>query len=1502
MKSLKLIFLNFCILVISTGTLFSQVKPVFSGDPAKFREELLVFMGPDLSEENNAVVQEFLTKWDSAGFSTENMTMILDLSSQLTGRQIRAVPQFSQFLQTLNDFCLYERNDSFLSYWLTGFSEMIFNPAIRNESIVRYIQNTSLLIKENLLINTGSVKWKVKNADLLFEHDTSFMIVLKDATLTCYSQRDSTEIYNVSGIYYPDQQQFKGEKGIVTWEKAGFAREDVYAEINNYTIDIKRNIFSCDSSRLTHKTYFKTPVYGILTDQAATIMNKERATYPQFETYTKQFHIEGMYKGINYDGGLAFEGANVKGIGENIAPARISLFRNDTLFMKIESADFIFTASGLHSQEISATIYLRPDSVYHSNLGFSFNANTRRVNLFRTNNPVSRSPYYDTYHNIDMYFDNLSWDMEGSRLIMSRPMGAAMGQALFESSTFFNSDDFLKLMGLDDYHPLTRLKNFSEYYYSRTFPISEFARWLNKSEEYVIGLCIDMANRGFVFYDSANQEVTIKEKTEDYINSFAGKIDYDVLSIFSETKAPLDNALLDLENFDLTVNGVRNVFLSDSQNVTIYPYNQQIILGRDRDFRFDGVVRAGLFAFYGHDFNFSYDTFKINLHRIDSIKIAMETGETDELGNPLIKQINSLIQLSKGEVYIDDPENKSGRRSLSKYPIVNATAPSYIFYDRIPGLEGIYNKENFYFKIDPFIFENIDHYSLEDMNLKGEFYAGNILSPTRQYLIIRENNSLGFDMTIPPEGVDIYEGKARLFDRINMSNNGLIGSGTLKHLTSTTRADEFHFFPDSMLTSASTFNIAEDESGVFPEVSGQETDIKWMLKSDEWIASNSKGNNFRMFGNGTTLDGNIILKTASLSGSGAINTTDSRINSNHYSFSAYDIKADTAEYNLKSPSTSGYAFIAENAKTNVNFKTGLTRFHLNTDTSVVKFPEIQYICTMTDFEYNQKERILSMEQQGQKSAGLMNKEDLLRVSLNNPEKPTFFAVNSLSDTISFNSLYARYNVDQEFIEAENINYIPIADALIQPENGKIKITRRARIEKLQNAVVAVNNLHLLHSGEINIESTKRYSGSAIYDYIDDSNNIYPISFPEITVDTLTTNAIGFIAADDNFMLSPAFTFTGDVSLSARSKELLFTGSAGILHDCRPIRSYPVKFKSLIDPANVLIPLSEKPRDINDNMVFSGSYLNIDSIHVYPAFLSQQKSWRDAGIVTASGVLWFNKSQNKYQISAKEKIADPALNGNMVSLDKSQCVLTGEGKLNFGATFGLLNMDCAGNIVHTTDSNKLEIKAILALDFYFSADALKMMSDDFRMMPTLKPVNINSDFNKKGMKDLIGADAAVKLREEADLFGISGNLPKGFNYEILLNDVTLHWNEASSSFRSSGKIGIGFIGDQQINVYVDGYVDIQRRRSGDMIDIYLKADGSTWYYFSYIRGVMMAQSGNNNFNTLLSTIKLKLRKHPDSSVREPYTYMIAVEDRLGRFLRRMQGVEDNEPSVLDGIVR
>jgi hypothetical protein len=1494
----KLVFLSFIILAFIPDVLLSQIKSAFSGDRTKFRTELTAFMGPNLNPDQLTNLNTFLSRWDSAAFSPEIMDKIINVSSQLSSRQMRPTPYFNDFLVTLNYFIEYKRDIVFFTNWLKGLSEIAFNQMFTNDNIDKYFMNSSLMVKENVLFESGSVKWKVKNSTLNFLHDTAIYVTISNATLTCYVQKDSTELYNVSGNYYPELQQFRGTKGLVTWEKAGYSRKDVFAELTDYKINMTKSSFAFDSARLTHTTYFKTPVLGLLEDQALTFINKDKANFPRFETYVKEFKIRNIYKGVNYEGGLTFEGANVKGNGKNAAPAKITLFRNDTLYLNIRSKEFLFSKDGLGSQEVALSLYLDKDSIYHSNLGFSYFAATRQVNLFRTSNPVSKSPYFDSFHGLDMYFEYLSWNMNESKIVLSHARGASMGRAQFESVSFFNSDYFLQMMGLDDYHPLNRLIKFAEWYYSETFPVGEFARWLDKPVEAVTGLCIDMANKGFVFYDRTNNEITIKKKTKDYLDSYAKRKDYDIIKIVSETKAPVDNAILDLKKYGLTVNGVSGFQLSDSQKVAIYPYNKQLVIGKNRDISFDGIVEAGLFTVFGHKFLFSYDTFKIRLQKIDSIKISVETDKKDKLGNPIISSVDNLIQLGTAELFIDKPDDKSGLKGLKQYPIINATTNSYIFYDKIPGLEGVYKQKDFYFKVDPFTYENIDHYTHQDMNLSGEFVGGNILKPMRQYLVIQENNSLGFNMNIPPEGIDVYGNRGVLYNALSMSNKGLTGSGTMKHLTSVTVSDEFKFFPDSMITHASTFNIGKDSSGIFPVLKSQDVDIKWLTQKDKWIATTSTGKTFNMFENGTTLDGKLTLSPAKLFGTGIINLTDSRITSNLFNFASNAIKADTADYTLKSLSTSGYSFIAENANTEINFDLRNAHFRLNTDSSVVKFPEIEYICTMTDFTYNMENRVLNMEQKGKSNTPLLTTDKLLKLDFARLDKPTFFATNNISDTVAFSSWKGSYHLDQEYIEAENINYIHIADALIQPENGKIVINRRAKIQQMQNSIIALNHRHILHNAKIDIESTKRYTGSAVYDYVDDNKEIQHINFPVLEVDTATTYARGYIPVSQKFMLSPAFSFTGDVALSARADNLLFTGAAGVLHNCRTLDSYTIKFKSEIDPKNVMIPVSDKPRDMNDNLVFSGSYINIDSIHIYPAFLSAQKSWTDVALVNSNGWLYFEKAKGRYLIASREKLIDQTLPGNMIAFDKNYCVLSGEGNINFGAKLDLVNLATAGKVIHSIDSGKVDIDAILALDFHFSAEALKVMADEIRMMPSLKPVNLNSDLNSKGMKDLLGVNVASQLKEEMDLFGTSKNLPKEFSYKLLLNDVKLFWNEATSSFRSSGKIGIGFIGPQPVNVYVDGYIEIQRRRSGDNFDIYLKGDESTWYYFSYFKGVMMTQAGNNEYNAIIAKTKLNDRKDPKSTIKAPYTYMIAVENRLARFLQRMSDskVEDNSGDI------
>jgi hypothetical protein len=91
------------------------------------------------------------------------------------------------------------------------------------------------------------------------------------------------------------------------------------------------------------------------------------------------------------------------------------------------------------------------------------------------------------------------------------------------------------------------------------------------------------------------------------------------------------------------------------------------------------------------------------------------------------------------------------------------------------------------------------------------------------------------------------------------------------------------------------------------------------------------------------------------------------------------------------------------------------------------------------------------------------------------------------------------------------------------------------------------------------------------------------------------------------------------------------------------------------------------------------------------------------------------------------------------------------------------------------------------------------------------------------------------------------------------------------------------------------VELQRKRSGDLLDIYLKAKNNSWYWFSYFRGILMSYSSNLTYNDILTNTKERDRKDPKSNSRLEYEYMPGLPDRLQRFLRRMEsggtGIEE-----------
>ena len=102
----------------------------------------------------------------------------------------------------------------------------------------------------------------------------------------------------------------------------------------------------------------------------------------------------------------------------------------------------------------------------------------------------------------------------------------------------------------------------------------------------------------------------------------------------------------------------------------------------------------------------------------------------------------------------------------------------------------------------------------------------------------------------------------------------------------------------------------------------------------------------------------------------------------------------------------------------------------------------------------------------------------------------------------------------------------------------------------------------------------------------------------------------------------------------------------------------------------------------------------------------------------------------------------------------------------------------------------------------------------------------------------------------------------------------------------------------MNKKYEGYVEIVKKRSGDLLDIYLKIDNRNWYYFGYSRGVLQTLSSNQQYISLIKDQKVKERRLKVGRGETSYLYLLSTDRKKNMFLRRWREKLANEQEDLE----
>lgn len=1471
----------FSIIALGVGiSLQAQTLRQFTHERQAFYDEAYKIMNDVDRRETKAFMDaKFGPFWlNSQIYDDTQAEKIYAVADVILKKRLRPFPFYETYFTCLMSFPGSPQEGNGFDTWIDILLSLEKGS---KKDLEDFLSMSLSLFSDNVFYESSSTLWKTDNPNWEFKYDgKEATIAIPNGNLICRAKGDSSVIYATSGEYYPKNQKFFGKDGKITWERAGLDPNETYAVIQKpYELNIRTTWFIIDSVQF-YNSFFSYPLMGIVEDKILANITAEKATYPQFSSYAKRLSIDNIVDKVDYSGGFRMEGANLQGYGSEQEPAILTFKRDDIPQLISYARFYAIKPDRISSQDARVVIMLNNDSIVHPSLKFRFRNDKRELDLIRTDEGLSKSPYYNSYHQVDMYFESFRWNIDDPIIRMGNLPGSTETRAAFESANFFRMLRYTSIQGMDKINPLYGIQRYARQINSDYMDAQNLANSMGYRLEDYIPRLIDLANKGYVNYEISTGLVEVRQKLYDYIQAAAGNIDYDVIIFNSDVKGGT-NAELNLINLDLSLKGVNQILLSDSQNVAIYPKNGEVNLRKNRNFNFGGVIKSGRFEFYGQEYAFDYDKFQIDLIAVDSCQLYVEDFDPK---SKALRRVKNVIEGIQGTLQIDNPFNKSGLQdAFSEYPILTSAKNSYVYYDNRNIQGGVYERDKVYFELEPFVLDSLDKFDTDNVAFEGKFMSGGIFPELTEQLGIQKDYSLGFVRATPAEGLPLYGSKAVFKNDIVVNYNGIQGDGDLEYLTSVSSSNQFTFFPDSTRGITTSFvNHTTAGPPEVPEAHAAEVDLAYYPIDDKLIAGVMKSPISLFEEQAMATKGYVELNPNGLTGFGIVEFSGAELESNLITYNQNTFSSDTAEFRLLAMTDANMAFKTDNVNAFINFDERVGEFKSNGDETIVEFPVNQYLCYMDEFKWYMDDDNVEMQTSREMATDFVIDTEL------NMSRSNFFSTRPEQDSLNFMSPKAVYDLKSYTITASEIPWILVADARITPSDGTVVIHRRAKMDPLANATILTNYItqyHTIHDASVNILSRNDYVGSGEYIYVDENKQEKIIAINTIGVDsTLQSVGSGKITEADRFYLSPHFEYQGHVHLFANQKHLNFDGSTRIIHSCERLERNWMNFTASIDPMDVKIPVDSVLIDNRGNPVDIGMKLTKSPYEIYGTFLSASINDDDQPVLTSRGLLTFNKASQQYEVAAEDKLKQNKLPGNFVSLSTNSCDLTGQGKLMLSTEkdLGQFDLNTIGKLTYKPSDEKITIDASMTLFFPFNAQALEKMRIFLNGQP-FKPIDFAKSNYEYGIRELMGLEASDKVISELSLSGTIRRLPDELNKTIFISDIKLTWDPVLESFVSTGNIGVASFGKDQFFREIPGKIAIEKKASGDIVHIYFEADEENWYYFTYKRGLMQAYSSDKEFNNLLLEEKEDKRKTAGKRKEDDYLYMLGSKSKHNIFL-------------------
>ena len=1432
----------------------------------------------DRQKEAKEVLDAFELMWTTQ-MDVDNQQVFIEEANKMVKKKHRPFPHFQSYINTYRAFLESqyatetETWQKILSYHI-GQSTTFFHDKMK-----LYEQ----FFKENIMNQGDNVKWVAMGfADHLgFDGEPCFDF--KDIDLWGYSAKDSLIVSGVNGRYYPDKLTFKANGGTITWERAGLD-PNVKAKLKTYDIDLRFPKVVANDAMFYYPKLFANPIVGRVEEKAVLPTSEEKATYPRFISQEATLPVKNLYKDVDYVGGFEMRGASIFGTGQGDTLAIVTIHNEGNVIITARSRSFLIRPANLLSEDAQVSLYIENDSIYHPAANFKYDNEKKSLLISRPKQGVGRSPFFDSYHKLDMYVESVQWVTTEKRIEFKPIVGNTSDQeAYFESQNYYEEEVMHEIAGYNTVNPLYTLWQLFNSAGYEDLTIEDVIRWFNKPPLDIKAMMIDFAARGFIEYDINNNHIHYRSKIAQYLNNQVKKKDYDYIKLESKTHY----ASLDLATNDLKITGCEFFVLSDPQIVNVYPMDELVTVKKNRNMVFSGRVIGGLFDFVTHNCKFDYDRFLVDMDIIDTLIMYVEdkNGPMDMYGDYKLQRVRSQIEELSGVLYIDVPGNKSGMTDYPDYPIFEARKGGKVFYDQPYVLGGVYDRNRFYYAVNQFRIVNLDNFVIDSMKFTGALVSGGIFPDIAEPLKVQPDFSLGFVHNT--NGLPMYGTKGGYQGRISLSNRGLRGKGNIDYITSHTLSDSLVFYLDSTNGSANRHVVDEQMAGAeFPPASVEEAYLHWEPYQDQMFVHTLQQpmDIFRE----AQLTGNSKITPNGMYGTGIVKFNRADISSRLFQFKHHELLADTADLRIYDISGGkDVAFSTDNYNSHIDFKTRKGHFLANGKASEVYFVQNEIKAKSSEFEWDPIDSTMLRFKwdDPHKNVDIDNtpiKELVDMQSVGNE----LYAV-APNANYMFTAVNAEFDFSKNIIFAHGVRYINVGDAAITPLHGDVTIRKNAAMDVLENSRILAgreNKYHELYNCTTRVQSATRFYANGYYDYIDAEQRVQTLYFDTVYF-MKETFGEAKIPLEKDFHFSDQFAFDGRAELHSTNPFLSYFGGVEIIHDCDTLKHARMKILQQVDPNNIMLQIHDRTKDMNERKVVVAIASSNKTGRIYTAFGVAKDEFNDAEYINVFGYITYDKETREFKAASKEKLMDPSVPGNIIVLNTDRCEAHGSGTIDMGAKLGRVDFVTNGTIVNFMMADSAEMHHTTSIDFFFNDKSMDLMNKALEN-PSLNFVDVSGDeaFDL-ALYNILGKAEYDRYQRNMAL-GQNRRLPDALQVKFLFSNIDFEWDKEQSTFKSQTALPLIVCGAKQVYKMVPGRIVIEKRGSRNRLYLYFEIDNQ-FYYFQFDNNAVSAFSSDKAFNDAISSVKPKNRfQAPDQAKGLPsFSYKLGNRGLKNKFVKK-----------------